>query len=141
VPCALEIHPRDDSKEGTSAVGGAIKRPRFRIAAMLAPDAARQLDNPVWPCLTTRHAHRALGQNRTRRYPAVISPIAGLPVVGPESVGTLEALDEVREITAEWLGRYNEIRADDVLESLPPARYRVHLLVGLIEGSRELQRG
>ncbi len=33
----------------------------------------------------------------------------------------LRSLGEVREITAEWLERYNEIRPHDVLESLPPA--------------------
>jgi putative transposase len=36
--------------------------------------------------------------------------------------------DEVREITAEWLDRYNEIRLHDALGSLPPARYREQLL-------------
>jgi putative transposase len=39
-----------------------------------------------------------------------------------------DSLDEVREITAEWLERYNEIRPHDALGSLPPARYRERLL-------------
>lgn len=39
-----------------------------------------------------------------------------------------ESLEEVREITAEWLERYNEIRPHDALGSLPPARYRERLL-------------
>ncbi len=39
-----------------------------------------------------------------------------------------DSLDEVREITATWLDRYNEIRPHDALGSLPPARYREHLL-------------
>ena len=39
-----------------------------------------------------------------------------------------DSLDEVREITADWLGRYNEIRPHDALGSLPPARYRERLL-------------
>jgi putative transposase len=39
-----------------------------------------------------------------------------------------DSLDEVREITAEWLDRYNEIRPHDALGSLPPARYRERLL-------------
>jgi hypothetical protein len=34
----------------------------------------------------------------------------------------------VREITAEWLERYNEITPHDALGSLPPARYRERLL-------------
>ena len=37
-------------------------------------------------------------------------------------------LDEVREITADWLDRYNEIRPHDALGSLPPARYREQLI-------------
>lgn len=39
-----------------------------------------------------------------------------------------DSLDEVREITAAWLERYNEIRPHDGLGSLPPARYREQLL-------------
>jgi putative transposase len=39
-----------------------------------------------------------------------------------------DSLEEVREITAEWLERYNEIRPHDALGSLPPARYRERLL-------------
>ena len=39
-----------------------------------------------------------------------------------------DSLDEVRDITAEWLERYNEIRPHDALGSLPPARYREQLL-------------
>jgi putative transposase len=39
-----------------------------------------------------------------------------------------DSLDEVREITADWIDRYNEIRPHDALGSLPPARYREQLL-------------
>src|SRR5678815_887048 len=39
-----------------------------------------------------------------------------------------DSLDEVRDITADWLDRYNEIRPHDALGSLPPARYRERLL-------------
>jgi putative transposase len=39
-----------------------------------------------------------------------------------------DSLDEVREITTEWLEQYNEIRPHDSLGSLPPARYRERLL-------------
>lgn len=40
-----------------------------------------------------------------------------------------DSLDEARDITDEWLERYNEIRPHDALGSLPPARYRERLLV------------
>ena len=39
-----------------------------------------------------------------------------------------DSLDEVREIRAEWLDRYNEIRPHDALGSQPPARYREQLI-------------
>jgi putative transposase len=39
-----------------------------------------------------------------------------------------DSLDEVRDITANWLDRYNEIRPHDALGSLPPALYRERLL-------------
>jgi len=39
-----------------------------------------------------------------------------------------DSLDEVRQITAEWLDQYNEIRPHDGLGSLPPARYRERML-------------
>jgi len=39
-----------------------------------------------------------------------------------------DSLDEVRDITAEWLERYNEIRPHDAMGSLPPTRYRERLL-------------
>jgi ribosomal protein S18 acetylase RimI-like enzyme len=54
-----------------------------------------QLDNPVWSCLTTRHAHLALGGIHARRYPPEISPIAGLPGIGPDSVAALTSLTEI----------------------------------------------
>lgn len=45
-----------------------------------------------------------------------------------------DSLDEVREITADWLERYNEIRPHDALGSLPPARYRERLLAAETPG-------
>ena len=43
-----------------------------------------------------------------------------------------DSLQDVREITEEWLERYNEIRPHDALGSLPPARYRERLLAAEI---------
>jgi len=38
-----------------------------------------------------------------------------------------ESLEQVRELTAEWLQSYNEERPHDALAGLPPATYRAHL--------------
>jgi putative transposase len=38
-----------------------------------------------------------------------------------------ESLEQVREITAEWLQSYNEERSHDALAGLPPATYRANL--------------
>jgi putative transposase len=43
-----------------------------------------------------------------------------------------DSISEVREITDDWLGRYNEIRPHDALGSLPPARYGERLLAAEI---------
>jgi predicted GNAT family acetyltransferase len=62
---------------------------------MVPSDAERELDNPIWSCLSTRHAHVALGGALARRYPADISPITGLPGTGPATVAALESLVEI----------------------------------------------
>jgi len=62
---------------------------------MALSDVERQLDNPMWSCLSTRHQHLALGGPLARRYPPVISPIAGLPGAGPANIAALEALVDV----------------------------------------------
>jgi putative transposase len=41
------------------------------------------------------------------------------------------SLDEVREITHQWIVSYNEERPHDALGNLPPAVYRERLLAGL----------
>ena len=38
-------------------------------------------------------------------------------------------LEQVREISAEWLQSYNEERPHDALAGLPPAMYRAQLAV------------
>ena len=38
-----------------------------------------------------------------------------------------ESLEQVREISAEWLQSYNEERPHDALAGLPPAMYRANL--------------
>lgn len=62
---------------------------------MAASDIQRALDNPIWSCLTTRHAHFSRGETLARRYLPEISPIAGLPSARPENVAALEALADV----------------------------------------------
>ena len=75
-----------------------VRRARIRydrILTVTSSDIDRQLDDPIWSCLTTRHAHFARGGALARRYPASISPIAALAGVGPAHVAALEALVEV----------------------------------------------
>lgn len=62
---------------------------------MTPSDVQRALDNPFWSSLTTRHAQLAQGGTLARRYPAAISPIAGLPGAEAANVAALEALVEV----------------------------------------------
>jgi len=61
---------------------------------MIASDAERFLDNPFWSSLTTGHAHFALGGALARRYPADISPIAGLAAPEPPNIAALERIVE-----------------------------------------------
>jgi predicted GNAT family acetyltransferase len=50
------------------------------------------LDNPVWSCLSSRHAQFASGGSLARRYHADISPISGLAGVAREHVAALETI-------------------------------------------------
>ena len=58
------------------------------------------LDNPVWSCLTTRHAHLALGDRHALRYPLEFSPLSGLPAAGQVNVEALQALVDVGDAVA-----------------------------------------
>ena len=60
----------------------------------------RLLDNPVWSCLTLRHAHFSSGGTLARRYHADISPISGLAGESPEHVIALEAIADVGDDVA-----------------------------------------
>jgi predicted GNAT family acetyltransferase len=62
---------------------------------MIASNRERALDNPFWSSLTTGHARFALGGTLARRYPADISPIAGLAAPEPANIGALETLVNV----------------------------------------------
>ena len=62
---------------------------------MIPFDVQRALDNPFWSSLTTGHAHFALGGTLARRYPADISPIAGLSAPEPANITALEAVVDV----------------------------------------------
>ena len=69
--------------------------------------------HPAWQTRPER-LHRAVQSDVSRR--------------GPERAYLFDSLDEVREITVDWIGRYNEIPPHDALGSLPPGRYRERLL-------------
>ena len=62
---------------------------------MTAPDIQRDLDNPFWSSLTTRHGHFGQGGTLARRYLSAISPLAGLPGVAPANIAALQALTEI----------------------------------------------
>jgi ribosomal protein S18 acetylase RimI-like enzyme len=62
------------------------------MRAMIPDKMQRELDNPFWSSLAGRHAHLALGGALARRYPADISPIAGLPGAAPANIAALEEL-------------------------------------------------
>lgn len=49
----------------------------------------RSLDNPIWACLATRHAHFALGDVQARRYRPDISPLTGLAGDGEDVAARL----------------------------------------------------
>ena len=58
------------------------------------------LDNPVWSCLTTRHAHLAQGDGRALRYPLEYSPLSGLPAAAPVNLDALQALVAIGDAVA-----------------------------------------
>lgn len=50
------------------------------------------LDNPIWNSLNTRQADLALGDDRARRYPVDIGPLAGIAEETPECYEALRGL-------------------------------------------------
>jgi predicted GNAT family acetyltransferase len=72
----------------------------------------RQLDNPIWSCLTTRHAHFSHGGPLARRYLPTISPIGALPGAGPADVAALEAIIELGDDVAMFASSVPELSAN-----------------------------
>jgi ribosomal protein S18 acetylase RimI-like enzyme len=64
-------------------------------SAMISSEDERELDNPIWSCLTTRHEHLACGGSLARRYPPAIAPIGAISGTSLANVAALEALVEV----------------------------------------------
>jgi ribosomal protein S18 acetylase RimI-like enzyme len=58
------------------------------------------LDNPVWSCLATRHAHFAIGGPLALRYPRDVSPLAALSGSTPAHAAALAALVDVGDDVA-----------------------------------------
>jgi len=50
------------------------------------------LDNPIWGTLATRHAGKALGAGKAKRFSPQISPLGGLPDESDQSLADLSAL-------------------------------------------------
>jgi GNAT superfamily N-acetyltransferase len=61
----------------------------------VSADFERQLDDPVWSCLTTRHAHLARGDALARRYLPTISPIGAVAGTKREHIAALDTLVDV----------------------------------------------
>jgi ribosomal protein S18 acetylase RimI-like enzyme len=96
---------------------------------MTFSDLVGALDNPFWSSLTTRHAHIALGGALARRYPVAISPLAGLPGVGPRTVAALEALVDVGDdvgIVGPYVpvlpGNWERLRESRITQMIRPDR-------------------
>ena len=84
---------------------------------MTPPADEPGLDNPVWSCLTTRHAHLALGNRHALRYPFEFSPLSGLPAAAPENLDALQALVAIGDAVAvagahvpEWPKNWDTLR-------------------------------
>jgi GNAT superfamily N-acetyltransferase len=58
------------------------------------------LDNPVWSCLATRHAHLAIGGPLALRYPPDVSPLAALSGSTSAHAAALAALVDVGDDVA-----------------------------------------
>jgi ribosomal protein S18 acetylase RimI-like enzyme len=78
---------------------------------MIPSEFERALDNPFWSSLTTGHAHFAQGGTQARRYPADISPIAGLAAPGPANIAALEKLVDVGDDVATVARRVPQLPA------------------------------
>src|SRR4029077_18214062 len=91
LPGLLARFPRDSLK-----VSSGSKRP-LRMSDLLDDSA---LANPVWSCLTTRHAHLAQGGRFAVRYPSDISPLCGMPAGATGNIEALQALVAVDDDVA-----------------------------------------
>lgn len=105
------------------------------LAHTMMSDSATEhaLDNPVWSCLSTHHAHLARGGELARRYPPEISPVAGVAADTPAHVAALEALFApgealavagafVPSLPAGWEIRQDSHLLQMVLRGPPPTR-------------------
>lgn len=59
---------------------------------MTIPDDDAELGNPIWSALNSRQAPFALRRGRAARYPADVSPLAGLQAIDPEAFRDLAKL-------------------------------------------------
>jgi ribosomal protein S18 acetylase RimI-like enzyme len=97
-----QVDPRQRRYNSTAPQGTGRRRRAANQRNETMSDSAteRMLDNPVWSCLSTHHAHFAQGGDLARRYLPEISPIAGLAGTSPEHVAALEGLFAVGDVLA-----------------------------------------
>ena len=62
------------------------------LAPTLIGRNERLLDNPIWNALGSKHARFAESTPLARRYPAAVTPLAGIPTQSPEAYGALARL-------------------------------------------------
>lgn len=101
--------------------------PPSAAKAGLSGEAAVLLNNPIWHSLRIEHAAIGLGDERARRYPSHIGPLAGIPAHGEENYRALAALTPEDIVVLFSLDPYRapsnwtELRVVDVVQMVRSA--------------------
>jgi len=78
------------------------------------------LDNPIWHALNTRHAALASGNGRAKRYPPLVTPLAGMADQDAGAFDSLAAILGLQPMVGLFLDRPAEPPPNwDVLQSHP----------------------
>jgi len=78
------------------------------------------LDNPIWHALNTHHATLAIGNEHAKRYPALVTPLAGMAGQDARAFDSLAAILGAQPMVGLFLDRPAEPPPDfDVLQAHP----------------------